>query len=115
MVHSPHGVGHSTLDGRPVDARRYRPGIFLVQGESGTCHWLLVLVAKERLDMCYLPHDPAAWLVGCAARVGWSLGELQLGMSILSGFAAVRRSYGSVKQGMRGRMQDRERKVACNI
>ena len=86
-----------------------------MQGESGTCHWLLVLVAKERLDMCYLPHDPAAWLVGCAARVGWSLGELQLGMSILSGFAAVRRSYGSVKQGMRGRMQDRERKVACNI
>ena len=57
MVHSPRGVDHS-MGGRPVEARRYRLGIFLVQGEPGTCRWLLVLDIKERLDSaayCTIP------------------------------------------------------------
>lgn len=66
-----------------------------------------MLVTKERLDMCCLPRDPAAWMVDCAVWVEWGLGVLLLGMNILLRFAAVR-SYGSVKQGMRSGVQYRE-------
>jgi hypothetical protein len=94
LVDKPYGVVQSKLDRPPAEARRYHPGTFPALGESGTATSCGYSTPK-RLDMYCLLHNPGTWLFDCEVQVERRR-EVPLGKDILSSFAAVPHSYGSV-------------------